>query len=262
MNRRAHSAVALVGAALAIASVNTIAEESDTAISWGTGLEYSSGKYGGTEDIEDLYMPIHMRVGFDRVSIKLTVPYLSVRAPDGTTELGPDGEVVPGSGEVSTESGLGDVVAGITLYDLIYSENHSIALDLTGNIKFGTADEDRGLGTGENDFTLRADLYKFYDRFVLMGSAGYKVRGDPSGVDLDNVWLGSVGGVYSISDASQIGMAYGYRESAIVDSDAVSELSLFLTRRINDSWGIQLYGFAGFGDSSADWGAGVYLQIG
>lgn len=262
MNSRMQGAGALLAFATLMASANSLADESGVVVSWSTGVEISSGTYGGTEDIEDLYLPIIARVDLDRLSFELTVPYLSSKAPVGTTGIGVGDDPVPGSGPIATESGVGDVIAAFTLYDVFNSVRHDLALDLTGRIKFGTADESKGLGTGEQDFTARADLFKFFDRITLLGSAGYKFRGDPPDLELENVLLGSVGGVYALTADSRVGLVYDYRESALASGDHVSELSAFLSRRLNDSWQIQLYGFKGFGDSAADWGAGVLLKIG
>jgi len=248
---------AAIALALALASASAVAQN----VTWSTGLEYSSGKYGGTEDIEDLYVPITGRLNLERVSIELTVPYLSVRAPAGTTVTDPGSELLPGAGDSNTESGLGDVLAGVTVYDVLYSDNLDLALDISGKVKFGTADVDKGLGTGENDYTLRADLYKFVGQFTLLGSAGYKLRGDPAGTDLENVWLGSLGSIIAPSDRVRVGMFYDYRESALADGDAISELSAFVSRHLNDKVSLQFYAFTGFGDSSPDWGAGVLFQI-
>jgi len=262
MNRPVRRAAGLFGIALAMLGANAVAEGGESAIRWATGVEYSSGTYGGEDDIEDVYVPLIARFTTDRMAFELTVPYLSVTAPAGTTITEPGNEPVPGSGATTTESGLGDVIAGVTLYDVVYSDRLGLALDLTGKIKFGTADEAKGLGTGEQDFTVRADMYKFFEQFTLMGSAGYKFRGAPSDFDLENVLLGSIGGAYSVSDDARIGMIYDYRESALADGDAVSELSAFWSRSWSDTWHMQLYAFSGFSDSSADWGAGVLFEIG
>ena len=259
MNSQAHGAAVLVAAALAIAAGNAIAQDDGAVISWATGLEYATGKYGGTEDIEELYLPINVRADFNRVAVSITVPYLSVRAPAGTVLPDTGGEPVDGAGTINTESGLGDVIASATVYDVLYSDNYDVALDLTGKIKFGTADFDKGLGTGEHDYTVRADVYKFFDGFTLMGSAGYKWRGEPDGVSLDDVMLGSIGGLFSVSPKSRIGVFYDYRESAISGNDAVSELSVLVSRRMSENWQIQFYGFTGFSDSSVDWGTGFIL---
>lgn len=248
--------------ALALAAFGSHAEEGGSSLSWATGVEYSSGTYGGTEDIEDLYVPFIARYSTDRLAFEITVPYLSVTAPQGTTVTEPGSEPLPGTGATTTESGMGDIIAGFTLYDVIYSDRLGVALDLAAKIKFGTADEAKGLGTGEQDFTIRADTYKYYEQFTLMGSAGYKFRGDPSALALQNVFLGSVGGAFSVNEKSRVGLIYDYRESALAGGDAVSELSAFLSREWNDTWYMQLYAFSGFSDSSPDWGVGVLFEIG
>ena len=262
MDRRVLRAAGLFGVVMATLSMNALAEEGVSAVSWSTGIEYSSGTYGGTDDIEDLYVPLMARVSGDRLAFELTVPYLSVTAPAGTTVTEPGNEPVTGSGPTVTESGLGDIIAGVTLYDVLYSDKLGLALDLTGKVKFGTADEAKGLGTGEQDFTLRADLYKFYDELTLLASLGYKFRGDPADLDLENVVLGSIGGSLSVSEDARIGMIYDYRESALVDGEAVSEVSAFVSRKLNERWYLQLYVFSGFSDSSADWGAGFSIEVG
>ncbi|MFO7650989.1 MAG: hypothetical protein R6X13_06605, partial [bacterium] len=72
----------------------------------------------------------------------------------------------------------------------------NLALDLTGKVKFGTADFDQGLGTGEQDYSLQAGLFRFFDRFTAIGTAGYTVRGDPDDVDLDDQFFASRSSTY------------------------------------------------------------------
>ena len=258
MIRWSRSVGATLGLVLAMAS--TTAQSGESSFSLSAGVEFTSGEYGGTEDIEDLYVPITGTIYLDNVAISLTVPYLSFRAPSGTTVTDPGGTPVPGSGQTIKESGLGDVVAGVTIYDVFLSDDRSVALDLVGRVKLGTADRDKGLGTGEQDFLLRADLYKFFDLFTLIGSGGYKLRGDPSDIDLENGFLASIGGSYEISNESSVGLFYDYRESSLQDSDALSEVSLYSSHSLGESWYIQLYVLAGFSDSSPDWGGGIVVS--
>ncbi len=261
MNTCTKRAVRTCGLLLVLANAALMADTGDSRVGWSTGLEYSTGTYGGTEDIEDLYLPITANVDFERVSFELTVPYLSVRAPMGTTVADPGTEPLPGSGETTTESGLGDVVAGVTVYDVIHNSDTGFAMDLTGKIKFGTADANKGLGTGEQDYTVRADFYRFFERITLMGSAGYKLRGDPSDLDLRNVIIASIGAVFEPTEAVRFGFDYNFRESAFADGDPVSELSVFSSRSLGDRVQVQLYAFSGFSDSSPDLGGGVYLRM-
>jgi hypothetical protein len=258
MIRFSRSVVATLGLVFALAS--TTAQSGDSSFRLSAGVEYTSGEYGGTEDIEDIYIPITGTLNLQNVAFSLTIPYLSFRAPSGTTVTGPGGGPVPGSGPTTKENGLGDVVAGVTVYDVFVSDDKSIALDLVGRVKFGTADKDKGLGTGEEDFLFRADLYKFFERFTLIGSGGYKLRGDPADIDLQNGFLASIGVSYALTTDSSAGLFYDYRESSLQDSDALSEVSLYSSHSLGESWYLQLYVLAGFSDSSPDWGGGIVVS--
>lgn len=260
MSIRTKGFVAAVGFVLALASANAAADSDDPVFRLSTGVNYSSGDYGGTVDIEDVYVPITGTVDYGRFGFRLTVPYLSVTAPAGTIITGPGGQPIPGTGASTTESGLGDIIGSVTLYDVINNRELGIALDITGKIKFATADEDKGLGTGEHDYSVQADIYKYIDDFTLLGTAGYKVRGDPTGVELENVFFGSVGGLYQFTQATRGGLIFDYRESAFATSDSIRELTGFVSRPINQDWRVQVYALTGFSDSSPDFGGGVLIK--
>lgn len=244
MNRVGRS----LGLGLVLAFAGSLAHGDEPQFSLSTGLEYSSGGYGGTDDIEELYVPVTGAIYFDRVALGVTVPYLSVRAPNATRET-------------VTQSGLGDVVLSATVFDVFSDYERGLALDVTGKIKIGSADPDKGLGTGEEDYLLLASFYKFFDHFTLMGSGGFKVRGDPPGVDLNNTLLGSIGGSFAVSEVARAGISYDYREASLQDADPVSEVTVFLARRISETLYLQFFAFGGFSDSSPDWGGGLYVSI-
>ncbi len=246
---------------MALALALSCASATAQSVSWTTGVEYTSGEYGGSDTIEDIYVPLTGRINFERTSLALTVPYLSVRAPEGTLVSDPGEEPVAGSGDMTTESGLGDVIATATIRDVIYSSRLDVAVDLTGKVKFGTADETKGLGTGEEDYTIQADVFKFFDGLTLFGTAGYRFRGSPDDYALENVLLGSVGGVYRSGDLTRLGFAFDYRESSLPDGDALLELSALATRNVGEELRLEFYVVKGFSDSSPDWGAGVMLKI-
>lgn len=250
MNKQFLAAPALV--LLALAGM------ADAEVRLSTGVEYTSGSYGGTDDIEELYVPLTLRVDNSRFGASITVPYLSVRAPS-VTILGPDGQPLPGSGEITTESGLGDVIASLTLFDAFYSPDLAFALDLTGAINFGTADVDQGLGTGEPDFSMYLDSYKWFDRFTLISSIGYRWRGEPDGVEFDDVLMAALGGAWETGDRTMLGVIFDYRQSALADADDIQEVTAFGNVQLGDHWNLDLYAFTGFTDSSPDWGGGFTI---
>ena len=257
-DRRITATVAI--ATFVLISAEGAAQDTSADLRFSTGVEYSTGKYGGTDDIEELYVPFTFRAGFDRIGFRLTVPWLSVTGPEDTIITGPGAEPLPGSGATVTESGLGDVVGALTFYDLYVSDKANFVVDVTGKMKFGTADETRGLGTGENDYTLQLDAYRFFDKFSLQGTAGYRLRGDPPGVALNDVLLASVGAAYMASDNALVGMYFDYRESAISGTDDIQELSGFASFRLGSAWRMEVYAFTGLTDSSTDFGGGILFS--
>ena len=259
MNLKPDQFVSFLCCVALLLGVPAVAEDLDTRISLSAGVDITSGTYGGEDEIEDTYIPLTATVDYGRVSFRLTVPYLSVRAPEGTI-LDPDGVPIPGTGEITTESGLGDVVGSATIYDVIYSERLGFAMDLTGKVKLGTADEAKGLGTGESDYSVHADFYKFVNRLTLMSSVAYKFRGDPDDIDFGDVLMASVGGTYKFTGNVNGGLFYDYRESAITGSDAVREVTGLISHRISDDWRLQVYAMTGLTDSSPDWGAGITMK--
>lgn len=260
MRRQVGKTAVLIGLALAFLSMGAAAQGVDATFRLSTGINYTSGDYGGTVDIEDVYVPITATVDYNRFQFRLTVPYISVRAPAGTIITDPGGQPVPGSGARSTESGLGDVVGSVTLYDVVYNRDLGVALDITGKVKFATADELKGLGTGEHDYSVQADVYKYLDSFTVLASAGYTLRGDPTGIDLENVLFGSFGGMYDFSPDTRGGLFLDFRQSSIVGADSIRELSGFLSRRVSEDWKIQVYALTGFSNSSPDFGGGVAMK--
>ena len=76
-------------AAFAFISANAAAQEAGADLRLSTGIEYSSGRYGGSDDIEELYVPFTLRAGFERIGLRLTVPWLSVTAPEDTVITDP-----------------------------------------------------------------------------------------------------------------------------------------------------------------------------
>ena len=251
---------AMTTAAFVLIGADVAAQDPGADLRFSTGVEYSTGKYGGTDDIEEIYVPFTFRAGFERVGLRITVPWLSVTAPEDTVITDPGSEPLPGSGAAVTDRGLGDVMGSLTLYDLYVSDNADFIIDITGKIKFATADEAKGLGTGENDYTLQFDAYRFFDRLSLQGTAGYRLRGDPPGVDLDDVFLVSVGGAYLASTDTLVGLYFDYRESSISGTDDIQELSGFASFRLGRAWRMDLYAFTGLTDSSTDFGAGILFS--
>jgi hypothetical protein len=71
---------------------------------------------------------------------------------------------------------MGDLVAAFG-YTVLNSVASGTIIDVVGKVKFGTADEDKGLGTGEDDYSVQIDGYKAFKRLTFLLTAGIRDRG-------------------------------------------------------------------------------------
>ncbi len=229
----------------------------DLKFKFSTGFDYSTGDYGDPQDTEILYFPFVTKAIFRDWAAKLTIPYLQITGPG--VVVGDGGVAVNQGGGAArtTESGLGDIVAGLT-YTLDI-EDFGSYVDFTGKIKFPTADEDKGLGTGETDYTLLVDITKVFGKAYVFGGVGRKFVGENDQLQLDDIWLFNVGGGYQVNKKFSAGASYDFRESAS-SSDNPSEGTGYITYKITESITGLLYGVVGFSDGSPDTGVGLQLN--
>jgi hypothetical protein len=225
----------------------------DYKLSVSSGLDYSVGDYGETQDTETWFLPLNLKYQTGRYTLKLGMSYIWVTGPQTVT---PEGDPLPDGGVVTTVQGLGDVTASLFV-NLLEEDTAGFDLDLAGKIKFGTADETKALGTGENDYALQASFFKSFGAWGPYLDLGYRWKGDPAGADYNNVWYGSVGTGYRLNKTWSAGADYSWRGKLTATSSAVSEATLYANYRLNDHNRINLYSVTGFTDVSPDWGLGL-----
>jgi hypothetical protein len=230
------------------------AADGDSA-SLATGFDYSTGKYGSASSTDILTIPV---VGSYKTGLwlfKLTVPFVRVSGVEGVLA---DGRRVKSTTTTrkTTYSGLGDVEAAAT-YNIYAEREKYFWIDLTGKVKFGTASTN--LGTGQNDYSVQADVYQGFDRFTAMGALGYEVLGSPVGVTMNNVMYGILGGYYQIADQTGGGaeMRVAQKPSAIGAEQR--ELTVYVSHRIDESLKFRAYVLKGFADGSPDSGFGLLV---
>ena len=237
------------------------AVQADDGLSLGVGVDYSSGDYGSDTDTKILSVPFGAKYVTGDWTFKASLPWMRV---DG------DANVIPGLGEVANENPKGrgkgrgggtDPTAPTTgttsgIGDLRLTAIYAIPLegswgvDLTGNVKIATADEDKGLGTGANDYGVAVDVYRGFGDTTAFGGLGYTWLGDSDFIDVDSVISGN------------LGVMYDYRQPASADSDDRSEFTGFYSVPTSEQSKVQLYATKGLADGSPDWGAGVSFTTG
>lgn len=242
-----------------VAATTSSADSAESAWSVGSGLDYSSGKYGSTERSKTWNAPFAVKYETDAWQLRLSMPYIKTLAPSGVVGIGSDRVALQGgSGPMRWESGWGDVVFGGSKN--VWQSN-SLTVDLGGKIKFGTASESKGLGTGKNDYTVQVDAYqKLGGGHTLFGTLGARKMGDPDGLDLRDPMLASLGWSFRESASMSYGAVYDFRQRLQASSADVSEITGFVSYRIGPAWKIQTYLVKGFSDASPDFGGGVIFS--
>lgn len=228
----------------------------DGVFSFTTGLDYSSGDYGNSQDTDVWAIPFSVKYKADKWNVRVSTSYLRVTSPSFVT---PEGDFV-GTGITRrvTEEGIGDVsIAGT--YNLLDDRDYFVGLDVTARVKIPTADEDKFLGTGKTDYGLNAEIFKPIGNWTPYWNVGYRWRGDPSGFNLKNVWSSGIGTDYYINDNWSVGGSYDWQQKTNKFVNNAQETSAYVNYRINDNNKVNLYLLNGYSDSSPNFGGGVLL---
>jgi hypothetical protein len=224
--------------------------------SFTTGFDYSVGSYGQSRDTTITYIPVTGKYEIDRWTFGLTIPYIEIEGLGNVTrDIGRFKSTT--STATRTESGIGDIVGSAT-YNL-FSSRDGRALDLTGKLKLGTADENKGLGTGENDLYVQVDAYQTVDHLTPFATLGYKFLGSPPGANLHNVFYASFGGSYKLTPEQSVGLMWFGQQKASDAGAVQSEITAFFNQRLSREWKAQLYGLLGLADGSPDFGVGAMV---
>jgi len=235
----------------------TIAGAAEDKFSLSTGVHYGTGDYGSTFTTKILYVPLTGKYETGDWAFKLTVPYLRIEGPGNVVpDLG--GVGVPGVA-TTTEDGMGDITGSVA-YRVYNNKESRTSVKLTGKFKAPTADEDRGLGSGEADFAGQVGASKGIGKNTVFGDVGYKFYGDPPGRDLNNVWYFGIGDAYQFTDKTSAGLVGRFKQKVSDTGENQRTLTGFVSHKLDKTWSTQVYAIRGFSDSNADWSGGLMVK--
>lgn len=250
------SLAAGLGALLASLPATSAHAEGAGKFSLETGMDYNTGKYGGTQSTSILYIPVTAKYQEESWTLKVTVPYLRITGPGNVVVI--NGNAAAGANPVPTRSGMGDVLVAVT-HSMYKGGASGFFANLTGKIKLATADAATGLGTGENDYALQADLYQVAGNATTFGSLGYRVYGSPPGLQLNNALYGSLGVSYGFGPETHGGIMLSAGQHIVATTSSRLEALLFVNHKLSPEWKTQAYVLKGFTNSVPAWGVGATL---
>jgi hypothetical protein len=128
--------------------------------------EYTRGTYGSSGNTDIVAVPFSLRYTGESWTVRLGSSWLSITG-DGSVVpvLGSNARSVATGATASrtliTDSDFGDVIASAA-YRFYRTREPNAAMDLTARVKFGTANVDKGLGSGSgrNDYAIQRSGYR------------------------------------------------------------------------------------------------------
>lgn len=219
-----------------------------------TGFDYTTGNYGTNTRTEITAIPFVGTYETDDWTFKASIPYLRITGSDNV--VAGVGVVRPASSAVRTDSGLGDLTTSAT-YSFLIDPRSQFGIDVTAKIKFGTADSEKGLGTGENDYWVLIDPYARMGNVTWFGGIGYGMLGSSDTLQLKDVVSANAGLSFKLSQQVSLGAMLDYRSKSTDTGFAQRELTAFYSHKLGGGYKLQAYATKGFSDGSPDWGAGA-----
>ena len=229
------------------------AAEAETRIDFRILPAYFSGDYGTGIDTSITYVPLIVVVSSRRQVFRLTVPYLSIHTNQPVVYL--NGEVIPApAGGSTSESGLGDVVAQDEVFILQGSARRPWISGIL-RVKFPTADETKGLGSGETDYGGGVGVIQpLGPGWNFIGAWQYVVRGDPPGIDFRNTSWVTAGVQWRRSERSSWNAFYEDRQSVIEGNDDLADVSLGYDRVLSPGITLRSTAYAGLSSTAERFG--------
>lgn len=250
-------------AILALSLAAGTAARADFAVS--TGYDYTTGKYGYTEATKISTWNATAEYTYEAWSARVYMPHERITSPVGTVIIAGRPRLTArlnarNQGKTETVSGLGDVETSIS-YDAAHKSEKGWSAVFTGTVKFATADEEEGLGTGKRDFGLGFNLSRNIGHLTPSVGFGYRVVGKPEGSDLKNYAYGSVGLGWWATDTTNLNLSFDTYQASSKSSGVDNEISLGLNQNLGKHWDVEVHALAGLSTNAPDYGAGTSLRF-
>jgi len=251
--RRTAIAAALAAVAVALSAPAGAADS----LSFGTGADYASGKYGGTTRTEVLVVPMSARLRWQAWSVRLTLPYVTVRGPadvivfaddNGGSSGGSGGSSSSGSGRGSDDTSTGGDTGG--------GSGGGGVDDNGGNSGGGGGSSGQGRGRGGNDsFSDNRSVSGIGDATLSLTRSFNAIADTPVYVDVSGRVKFATGsaskglgvGATDYTAGSEIG--YSGKRGGVYANAARRFLGSTATLQRSDGWQWSAGGWVNLGES-------------
>lgn len=249
-------------------------------LSLGLGFEYETGDYGTDDTIETWRVPLVIEwAPHERVLFSLEIPYVhqdrtgetvligGTPTPtrqrrsgrmSGSSEMVQVGEPTDGVVEsTDSEGGLGDLTVDAA-FTLLRDEGKTPRLLALLYAKLPTADEEKGLGTGEFDWGGGLGAGKRFGAWSGYAELLYIQPGSSELYDPDPYWEWLASISFRLKESLRPGLAISGGSAPFDGADSPLEVKARLTGLAGEHASYSLYLARGLSDASPDWGMGIF----
>ena len=232
----------------------------------GLGFDWSEGEYEGTRNTAIAYGSL--RLGYltpelswtpgvhDWIELRTTLAALQVDGPAVVRRTGADPDQI----DTRVSGGFGDVLVRASYGFQLARRGPWPYVEVAGQLKIPTADEDEGLGTGELDTTVEVSLSHTWRGFTPFVLGARRFMGDPPDVNLHDRWLWSAGATQSLGRYLSVGGSYDFREAPSSGTRDSRSLTGYLSWKTGNVR-VSPYALLGLSKGSPDYAVGAELRF-
>ena len=218
-----------------------------------SSLVFARGSYGLATDTDVFIALVSPTFESADWRLQATVPYVHLKGPASVVGN-------TGTSTVShSASGLGDATLAVTR-KLGVGDN-GWTTSIGAKVKFPTADKNKGLGTGEFDESIQADVIKPGGSITPFATLGYQFLGHSTAYPMENGFFATAGFASKVSSENTVGFAANWRARTISQGKQAFEAMVFAQHNLTASSHFQVFFMRGFTDASPDNTLGLTLGL-
>ncbi len=218
-----------------------------------TSFVYTRGSYGLPTDTDIDVILVNPSYETDAWRLQASLPYVYLKGA---------ASVVGNAGTAATtrtEQGVGD--ASVTVTRKLGDVGEGWFPSFAAKVKFPTADQSKGLGTGKTDFSFEADVFKKVGDLVPYGTFGYQFLGHSQAYPMKSGFYLSAGFADTVAPKVVVGLGGNWRERIISGGSQAVELMAFVQRTLTEGLHLQVFVLHGFTNASPDIALGATLGM-
>jgi len=202
---------------------------------------YKTGGFGTPTRVDLYYGATLLGVVSTAYDVSVTIPYLSVTSDDGD--------------QVRSEGGIGDIIlrGGMAL---VKEGRSGFSIDTALAVKFPTAEENKGLGTGEMDFGAFIGLHQRLEKIKLSLLIGYIKIGDPAYGDYNDIPIYGLG-ISRFFGKTNLSASLEGRRSLVRGAHNPLEINIGIFHLLTRKYSLRGNLISGLNDGGPDYGYNI-----